>query len=80
VPLATDDQIRDYYNPQGQVFATIGTAGQSLHSYGVKPFYVEDQYRGYGFLNIAINGLTLTAKFYSNNGAIQDIFTITNAN
>jgi hypothetical protein len=46
----------------------------------MKPFYVEDQYRGYGFLNIAINGLTLTAKFYSNNGAIQDIFTITNAN
>jgi predicted phosphodiesterase len=79
VPIITNSSKENYYNDtQGQIFATIGTAGQSVIHYDSKSWYIVTQYEGYGFLDIDIAGNKLVAKFYSNNdGSVKDQFTIT---
>jgi len=77
-PIITGGSRGSYNDPQGQIFATVGTAGQSIYHYDSKSFYVVTQYEGYGFLDIDIAGTKLVAKFYSNNdGSVKDQFTIT---
>jgi predicted phosphodiesterase len=79
VPIITNNSKENYYNyTQGQIFATVGTAGQSVIHYDSKSLYIVTQYEGYGFLDIDITGNKLVAKFYSNNdGSVKDQFTIT---
>jgi predicted phosphodiesterase len=79
VPIITNNSKENYYNyTQGQIFATVGTAGQSVIHYDSKSLYIVTQYEGYGFLDIDIAGNKLVAKFYSNNdGSVKDQFTIT---
>ena len=63
---------------QGQIFATVGTGGQSLFEHKNKPYFVASQYKGYGFLHVEFDGSgKLEAKFYGNNGIIGDEFVIT---
>jgi predicted MPP superfamily phosphohydrolase len=82
-PIETSINTSTYTDPDGQIFATVGTGGVYLHPFTdkketEKDYYVT-QYLGYGILNIDItnNGRTLTGKFYANNnGRIIDQFTI----
>jgi predicted phosphodiesterase len=77
IPIITSTSKGSYNDPQGQIFATAGTAGRSIYHYDSKSWYIVTQYEGYAFLDIDIAGNKLVAKFYSNNdGSIKDQFTI----
>jgi predicted phosphodiesterase len=68
-PIVTDRHTRDYDNdPNGQIFFTIGTAGEDLYNFTSKAPYVITQFLRHGFLNVDItdNGSNLTATFYEN--------------
>ncbi len=77
-PIITSSSKGSYTDPQGEIFVTIGTGGQSLYHYTSKNSYIVTQYEGYGFLDINISKNALIAKFYSNSdGAVKDTFAIT---
>lgn len=78
-PIVTDYDLNHYNEPMGQIYATVGTGGFSIHDFLGKSPYMATQYLGYGFLNIVVknNGSTLTATFFDNDGTIKDQFTIT---
>jgi hypothetical protein len=71
-----------YVNPEGQIFATVGTGGQSIHSFGGKNPYIVTQFEGYGFLDIVVvdgggEEKRLVGTFYDNDGGqIVDQFTV----
>jgi 3',5'-cyclic AMP phosphodiesterase CpdA len=53
-PIPTSTNGETYVDPEGQIFATVGTGGHSIHEFeGMNP-YIEVQYEGYGFLDIEI--------------------------
>jgi predicted phosphodiesterase len=77
IPIITNSSKGNYTDPQGEIFATVGTAGRSIYHYDSKNSYIVTQYEGFGFLDIDITGNKLVAKFYSNNdGSVKDQFTI----
>jgi hypothetical protein len=82
-PIITDSNKNSYNDPEGQIFAIVGTGGHNaLFNFTGKAHYIAEQYYGFGFLNLdVINGgttfSTINAKFYANNGTIKDKFTIT---
>jgi hypothetical protein len=85
-PIITDRNRNTYINPEGQIFATVGTGGAGLFPLdGNKaPYLITAQNEEHGFLNIDVtnnnnNGTTtLVGTFYSNNGGeMTDQFTIT---
>ena len=68
-PIVTDRHTRDYdNNPKGQIFITVGTAGEDLYNFTSQAPYVITQFLRHGFLNVDVtnNGLNLTATFYEN--------------
>jgi hypothetical protein len=85
-PIIPERNTKDYFSPQGQIFATVGTGGAQLHLFEGKAPYIVTKYTGYGILNfsiinedddIAATGVTtLIAQFYGNDGKIRDYFTI----
>jgi predicted phosphodiesterase len=78
-PIETSTNTTSYTDPDGQIFATVGTGGRNIDSLNGKKDYVINQYQGFGILNVDItnNGRLLTGKFYANNGTIVDQFTLT---
>jgi calcineurin-like phosphoesterase family protein len=82
-PVITDSNITYYRNTEGETFATVGTGGQGIYEFTGKDPYIITQYEGFGFLNVNVinndnnSGTTLSAKFYTNDGAVKDRFTIT---
>jgi predicted phosphodiesterase len=78
-PLVTDNDIKSYKDPAGQVYVTVGTGGSALHDLSGKARYMAVQYQAFGFLDISItsNGRNLTGTFYdSSDGTIEDHFTV----
>jgi hypothetical protein len=86
-PIITDKKTNDYTNPEGQIYLTVGTGGQSLFKLnGNKaPYLIITQDKVYGFLNVDVTakqgGTTmLVGTFYKNNkngsGEMTDQFTI----
>jgi predicted MPP superfamily phosphohydrolase len=77
-PLITDTNIHNYTNPQGRIFAIVGTAGAHLFPLFAKAPYIASQYIGHGFLDVTItnNGRIFIANFYANDGSVKDQFTI----
>jgi predicted phosphodiesterase len=78
-PIIADANTNNYNDPQGQIFATVGTGGIGFYGLSGKASYiVYQQASNFGFLNIDIieGGTTLAAKFYSNDGIVRDQFTI----
>ena len=72
--------MTNYNDPEGPIFVTVGTGGQSLHSLNERPSYIASEYdKGYGILKIDMiqSRKTLDARFYANDGSIKDLFTIT---
>ncbi len=79
-PFVTDSDRRNYKDPIGQIYVTVGTGGAALHDLIGKAPYIAAQYKGFGFLDISItsNGRNLTGTFYDNSdGLVKDSFTIT---
>lgn len=77
-PLLADNSTKSYSDPDGPVFVTVGTAGAHLQKLNGKAPYITTQAVKFGFLNIDIlkNGTALNGTFYSNDGTIDDRFTI----
>jgi Calcineurin-like phosphoesterase len=79
-PLATTTNTDTYTDPDGQIFATIGTGGVSLYAFTDKADHFVKQYGDFGILNIDVTNepqsSSLTGKFYANNGKIIDQFII----
>jgi predicted phosphodiesterase len=79
-PFITTREATNYVNPDGQIFITIGTGGQSIFEFTDRKPYVVSQFdEGYGFLDITITdgGKRLVGIFYENDGSIEDEFTVT---
>jgi predicted phosphodiesterase len=80
-PIESSTNTTSYTDPDGEIFATVGTGGRNVISFTGKKDYVAKQYQGFGILDVDItnnNGRTLTGKYYANfNGNIIDQFTIT---
>ena len=79
-PIQTSTNTTSYTDPDGQIFATVGTRGRRIHNFTDIAEYSVKQYLGFGILNVDItnNGRTLTGEFYANNnGTIIKQFNIT---
>lgn len=79
-PTRTSSSSNSYNNPEGEIYAIVGTGGNNFHSLnGKSSFVVSQQDTKFGYMDIKItnNGGTLEAKYYLDNGAISDQFTIT---
>ena len=78
-PIITSTNKNTYADHEGEIFATVGTGGQSLYPFKNKQDYFVKQYVGFGILDIDLSKdeKTLTGKFYTNNDKIIDQFTIT---
>jgi hypothetical protein len=83
-PIITGTDSNDYTDPEGEIYAIVGTGGFSLHPFSGKASFVSSQQDDfYGQLDIKItdNGNKLEGKFYRNgDNAILDNFTITKGN
>ena len=77
-PTITDANTNTYNDPSGQIFATVGTGGNTIYSFEDKAPYIVAQSVEYGFLNVDLidDGLTMRGKFYTNAGTVRDQFTI----
>jgi hypothetical protein len=79
-PVVTSTLENDYVNPQGVIFAIVGTGGASLNAISDKAAYVvtqQDDFFGQLDIKITDNGNKLEGKFYRNgNNAILDSFSI----
>jgi hypothetical protein len=53
-PIPTSTNGETYVDPEGQIFATVGTGGHSIHEFRGMNSYIQVQYEGYGFLDIEI--------------------------
>jgi len=80
-PTITSNNANDYTNPEGQVFAIVGTGGVNFHGLSGKASFVssqQDDFFGQLDIKITNNGDKLEGKFYRNgDGQIQDSFSIT---
>jgi Calcineurin-like phosphoesterase len=79
-PIITNNDPKDYFDPQGEIYAVVGTGGINLIAItGSSPF-VSSQQDFFGQLDIKFtnNGGKLEGNFYKNsNNAILDSFSIT---
>lgn len=74
-PLIVDHEKSQYINGSGTVFTIVGTGGESIQGVDRKP-YLASVYEGFGCLNVQINGKSLSAEFYSDEGNTIDHFVI----
>jgi len=81
-PTITDSNSTDYTDPEGEIFATVGTGGINFHALSGKSSFVKYQQDDFfGVLDILItdNGNKLVGRYYTNGGSKLDEFSITNA-
>jgi len=80
-PTKTSSNANDYTDPEGQIFAIVGTGGVNFHPLSGKASFVssqQDDFFGQLDLKITNNGAKLEGRFYRNgDGQIQDSFSIT---
>lgn len=83
-PIITDNDISNYSDPNGQIFAIVGTGGSNvIHNLTETPAkFTAKQFYGYGFLNLNFiqNGTTMVGEFHDNDNIIKDRFSITKSN
>jgi glucose/arabinose dehydrogenase/predicted MPP superfamily phosphohydrolase len=83
-PIVTDNAISNYDDPNGQIFAIVGTGGSNvIHNLtGAPAKFTAKQFYGYGFLNLDFtqNGTTLVGEFHDNDKTTKDRFSITKSN
>ena len=79
-PTITDSSSNNYNDPQGEIFATVGTGGINFHGLsGKASFVISQQDTKFGALNLEFtnDGTVLAGKFFANDGSLMDQFTIT---
>lgn len=83
-PIIKDDDISNYADLNGQIFAIVGTGGSNvIHNLTETPAkFTAKQFYGYGFLNLEFihNGTTMIGEFHDNDNTIKDSFSITKSN
>jgi hypothetical protein len=83
-PIITDNNVTNYSDPKGQIFAIVGTGGTyGIHNFTGSPAkFTANQFNAYGFLNVDViqKGTMLVGEFYDNDGTIKDYFLITKPN
>jgi len=79
-PTRTSTNPSSYTDPQGEVFATVGTGGVGFHGFsGSRSYFVVYQQAiRFGLLDITIanDGTKLQGKYYLDSGSLADQFTI----
>ena len=76
-PIVTSTMKTDYENPDGEIFAIVGTGGVNLHGLSDSaPFIASQQDSNFGILDIHLSDNKLDAKFVTNDGVIDDHFSI----
>jgi hypothetical protein len=79
-PIVTSTMKTDYENPNGEIFAIVGTGGVNLHGLSdLAPFIASQQDSKFGILDIHVSDNKLDAKFVTNDGGIDDHFSISKA-
>ena len=80
-PIRTSTSTSSYTDPEGEIFATVGTGGINFNGLsGKSSFVVKQQAQKFGQLDILIanDGSKLTGKYYRNGeSSPYDTFTIT---
>ncbi len=74
-----DDKENMYVNPEGTIFAIVGTGGRELHGLDDQAYFNANQLEEHGFLELKTtnNGKSLVGQFYSNDDSIiKDEFII----
>jgi len=76
-PLVTSVSKSDYKNPNGAIFAIVGTGGVNLHSVSDKASFIAYQEDSkFGILDMHFSDNKLDAKFVTNEGSTLDHFSI----
>src|SRR6187431_3275645 len=76
-PLVTSTSKADYQNPNGVIFAIVGTGGVNFHGLsGSAPFMAYQQDSKFGILDMHFSDNKLDAKFVTNDGSTLDHFSI----
>jgi hypothetical protein len=79
-PTITSTNTSSYTDPQGEIFATVGTGGINFHGFSNRSYYVAyQQDKKFGMLDIlmADDGSKLTGTYYANGASSpSDQFTI----
>jgi hypothetical protein len=80
-PTRTSKSTSSYTDPEGEIFATVGTGGINFHGLSGKSYFVVSQQAAkFGILDILMtnDGTKLTGKYYRNGESTPfDTFTIT---
>lgn len=77
-PLVTNCSKNSYSNPDGQIYAVVGTGGVNLHGLsGKASFMASQQDSKFGILDMRFSNNKLDANFISNDGSMMDQFSIT---
>jgi 3',5'-cyclic AMP phosphodiesterase CpdA len=79
-PIITDRNKRYYNNPEGQIFATIGTGGATIFEFvGEAPYFTAERYEGFGLAEIKVteNPSRLEFTFFGDGERVEDTFIIT---
>jgi hypothetical protein len=82
-PIITDNNLHNYSDPEGQIYAIVGTGGVNFHSLSGQSYFTADQQSlRFGHLNIDIlndgSTSTLIGNFIPNSAGITpDEFNIT---
>ena len=78
-PKVTSCSKITYNNPEGEIYAIVGTGGVNLHGLSGKSYFIASQQDSkFGIFDMHISADTLEAKFIDNAGAILDQFSINN--
>jgi hypothetical protein len=77
-PIVTSTSKGEYKNPDGIIFAIVGTGGGELkHDLdGQSPFMAYQQDSKFGILDMSFSDNKMDAKFVANDGATMDHFSI----
>jgi hypothetical protein len=76
-PIVTSTNASDYKNPNGAIFAIVGTGGVNLHGLsGSASFMAYQQDTKFGLLDMHFSDNKLDAKFVTNDGSTMDHFSI----
>ena len=77
-PIITSSNKNNYNNPDGEIFAIVGTGGISFYSLdGKLSFMASQQAIRFGVLHLDITDKKLEASFHENDGSLRDQFSIT---
>lgn len=65
---ANSNNNTTFTNPNGIIYLVVGTGGDELYKITGKPYYVQNQYdKGFGFVDLKIDGNRLDGTFYDIN-------------